>query len=154
MSSEVALPKIKVMDAHNLEGSATGTGTLGMDSPSNTTDGGTSARPKSATSSEGMFPSFLSYMAFSFSGGCFRSIKDVQMLWFLLFVVTLTLTCIAAISGNAQSNGKKSPIKLIRNTPSKDTNGGKPSAPSGRPPTAIDPLSHVCLPRFSYTSSN
>jgi hypothetical protein len=53
MSDAAALPKIKVIDAHNLEGSA---GTSGVDSPSNTTDGGQSGRPRSATSSEGMFP--------------------------------------------------------------------------------------------------
>jgi len=50
--SDAALPKIKVTDAQNLDGSATGTS--GVESPSTTTDGGQSARPRSATSSEGM----------------------------------------------------------------------------------------------------
>ncbi|TVY80849.1 putative WD repeat-containing protein, partial [Lachnellula suecica] len=45
------LPKIKVIDAHNLEGSAAFSS--GVDSPSNTTDGGQSARPRSADSSDG-----------------------------------------------------------------------------------------------------
>ncbi|KAF8866779.1 WD40 repeat-like protein [Acephala macrosclerotiorum] len=98
------LPRIKVTDAQFQEGSATGTS--GVDSPSTTTDGGQSARPRSATSSE----------------------------------------------GNPQSNGKKSPIKLIRNnTASKDVtvNGAKPSSPPAARPTstAIDPLSHHILKR-------
>ncbi|KAH8672532.1 WD40-repeat-containing domain protein [Tricladium varicosporioides] len=50
--SDAALPKIKVIDTQNLDGSGTGTST-GVDSPSNTTDGGHSGRPRSATSSEG-----------------------------------------------------------------------------------------------------
>jgi hypothetical protein len=50
--SDAALPKIKVTDAQNLDGSATGTS--GVESPSTTTDGGQSGRPRSATSSEGM----------------------------------------------------------------------------------------------------
>ncbi|KUJ21898.1 uncharacterized protein LY89DRAFT_704673, partial [Mollisia scopiformis] len=93
------LPRIKVTDAQFPEGSATGTS--GLESPSTTTDGGQSARPRSATSSE----------------------------------------------GNAQSNGKKSPIKIIRNntTTIKEVNGSKPTSPSAavQPSTAIDPLSHV-----------
>lgn len=60
MSSEVSLPKIKVIDTRHLDGSAAGTS--GVDSPS-TTDGGTSARPVSATSSEGM-SSFISLWTF------------------------------------------------------------------------------------------
>ncbi|KAE8451579.1 hypothetical protein EG329_003652 [Mollisiaceae sp. DMI_Dod_QoI] len=97
------LPRIKVTDAQFPEGSATGTSGLDSYSPSTTTDGGQSARPRSATSSE----------------------------------------------GNPQSNGKKSPIKLIRNnTAIKDTNGPKPSSPPAvRPSTAIDPLSHHILKR-------
>jgi hypothetical protein len=51
--SEAALPKIKVTDAQNLDGSTTGAS--GVESPSTTTDGGQSARPRSATSSEGKF---------------------------------------------------------------------------------------------------
>jgi len=61
MSDPAALPKIKVIDAHNLEGSA---GTSGVDSPSNTTDGGQSGRPRSATSSEGVFPFFIHELLF------------------------------------------------------------------------------------------
>lgn len=80
MSSEIALPKIRVINTHNLAGSATGTnGTSGLESPSNTTDGGTSARPRSATSSEGMFSS-VHYMTFLFSRGYASFTKYVQML--------------------------------------------------------------------------
>ncbi|RDL39642.1 WD40 repeat-like protein [Venustampulla echinocandica] len=46
------LPKIKVIETQNLDRSGAGA-SLSLDSPSNTTDGGQSARPKSATSSEG-----------------------------------------------------------------------------------------------------
>jgi hypothetical protein len=52
--SDVALPKIKVTDSQNLDGSALGT-SGGVESPSTTTDGGQSARPRSATSSEGVY---------------------------------------------------------------------------------------------------
>lgn len=45
-----ALPKIKVTDVHT-----DGQGTQGRDTPSTITDGGPSARPRSATSSEGAF---------------------------------------------------------------------------------------------------
>jgi hypothetical protein len=48
--SDAVLPKIKVTDPRNLDGSAAGTS--GLDSPS-TTDGGQSGRPKSGSSSEG-----------------------------------------------------------------------------------------------------
>jgi len=54
--SEVALPKIKVTDAHLADSSAAGTS--GVESPSTTTDGGHSTRPRSATSSEGTFDDF------------------------------------------------------------------------------------------------
>jgi hypothetical protein len=47
--SDPALPRIKVTDAQNLEGGASP-----VDTPSTTTDGGQSARPRSATSSEGI----------------------------------------------------------------------------------------------------
>lgn len=51
--SDPALPQIKVVDTQNPDGSA-GTGpTSALESPSTTTDGGQSQRPKSATSSEG-----------------------------------------------------------------------------------------------------
>jgi hypothetical protein len=53
--SDVALPKIKVTDAHNLDGSAAATS--GVESPSTTTD---AARPRSATSSEGSL--YLEYV--------------------------------------------------------------------------------------------
>ncbi|KAG4434459.1 hypothetical protein IFR05_010069 [Cadophora sp. M221] len=93
-----ALPKIKVTDSQYPDGNGTA-----LDSPSTATDGGQTARPRSATSSE----------------------------------------------GNTQSNGKKSPINnLIRNTPSKESNGSNPPAQQqGRPTTAIDPLSHHILKR-------
>ncbi|TVY29856.1 putative WD repeat-containing protein [Lachnellula hyalina] len=135
MSSEVALPKIRVIDTHNLAGSATGTnGTSGLESPSNTTDGGTAGRPRSATSSEESMPGLLNMCKCCYCAS--------------LIVVALTLTCLAATLGNAQPNTKKSPIKLVRNTgSSKDINGGKSSAAAGRAPTAIDPLSHHILKR-------
>jgi len=44
---EGALPKIRVTDPQN------GSAGSGLDSPSTTTDGGQSIRPRSATSSEG-----------------------------------------------------------------------------------------------------
>ncbi|KAF4632062.1 hypothetical protein G7Y89_g6078 [Cudoniella acicularis] len=52
VASSSGIHGIKVIDTQNLDGSATGTST-GVDSPSNTTDGGQSGRPRSATSSEG-----------------------------------------------------------------------------------------------------
>lgn len=67
------------------------------------------------------------------------------MLFLLLLLVMLVLTCGATTSGNTQTNGKRSPIKQFRSTPNKDANGGK-STPPARPPTAIDPLSHVRIP--------
>jgi hypothetical protein len=50
--SNAVLPKIKVNDPRNLDGSAAGA--AGLESPSTTTDGGHSGRPKSGSSSEGM----------------------------------------------------------------------------------------------------
>jgi hypothetical protein len=47
--SDPALPRIRVSDAQNAE-----VGASPVDTPSTTTEGGLSARPKSATSSEGM----------------------------------------------------------------------------------------------------
>lgn len=49
MSDVAQLPKIRVIDAQNLSGSAAGTSGV----ESTTTDGGQSTRPRSATSSEG-----------------------------------------------------------------------------------------------------
>jgi hypothetical protein len=76
--SDVALPKIKVTDAQNLDGSTTGTS--GVDSPSTTTDG-QSTRPRSTTSSEGMVsvPHFTIY-SFTFTAYS-KAIKDVPMLY-------------------------------------------------------------------------
>lgn len=66
----------------------------------------------------------------------------ILSLVFIAFVLMLTRLF---DSGNAQTNGKKSPIKLIRNnTTIKEGNGSKPTSPAAvRPSTAIDPLSHV-----------
>lgn len=50
--SDAVLPKIKVNDPRNLDGNAAGG--AGLESPSTTTDGGHSGRPKSGSSSEGM----------------------------------------------------------------------------------------------------
>jgi hypothetical protein len=58
--SSAALPKIKVIDTQNLNGSGHGN-TAGIDSPSTITDGGQSGRPKSSNSSEGMFSFMHSY---------------------------------------------------------------------------------------------
>lgn len=52
--SEVAVPKIRVTDEKNLDGSSSINGASIVDTPSTTTDGGHSIRPRSATSSEGM----------------------------------------------------------------------------------------------------
>lgn len=46
---EIALPKIRLTDTLNKEGS------IGNDSPTTTTEGGPSSGPLSATSSEGMY---------------------------------------------------------------------------------------------------
>jgi hypothetical protein len=75
-------------------------------------------------------------------------INNGQMLCpkLIFIIVALTLTLFSA-TGNPQTNGKKSPINLIRNSSSKaDINNGKPTLPAGpsdRPVTAIDPISHV-----------
>ncbi|KAH9217013.1 WD40-repeat-containing domain protein [Leptodontidium sp. 2 PMI_412] len=72
------------------------------------------------------------------------------MLWLLLLVPVLTfMLTIALKTGNTQSNGKKSPINnLIRNSPSRESNGSNPPAQQqARPTTAIDPLSHHILKR-------
>ena len=139
--SDVALPKIKVTDAQNLDGSAAGTSAI--ESPStNTTDGGQSTRPRSATSSEGSLRS--SHKKISFAQP-FIGIRHDLMIWLLVAVATLMLMTLLT-AGNAQSNTKKSPVKVIRNnTSSKDGNVEVPSTPPApaRPPTAIDPLSHV-----------
>ena len=50
--SDVALPKIKVTDALNLDRSTAGTS--GVASPTTTADGAQFTRPRSATSSEGL----------------------------------------------------------------------------------------------------
>jgi hypothetical protein len=63
--SDVVLPKIKVTDAHNLDGSAAATSAV--ESPSTTADGGQSARPRSATSSEGSLYLELCYCIYD---GC------------------------------------------------------------------------------------
>lgn len=51
--SEAALPKIKVTDTQYLDGSTAGAS--GVESPSTPTESGQSPRPRSATSSEGMY---------------------------------------------------------------------------------------------------
>lgn len=138
-----ALPKIKVTDSQYPEGNGTA-----LDSPSTATDGGQTARPRSATSSEGKLCYFSACLIYGKPPGsaCFQ---DVQMLWLLLLVPVLTfMLTIALKTGNTQSNGKKSPINnLIRNSPSRESNGSNPPAQQqARPTTAIDPLSHVCPP--------
>lgn len=66
----------------------------------------------------------------------------------LLFLVVFVLTLTRLLgAGNAQSNGKKSPIKVIRNTSNKEPNGVIASPPQARASTAIDPLSHHILRR-------
>lgn len=146
--SDPALPRIKVTDAQNLEGAASP-----VDTPSTTTDGGQSARPRSATSSEGM--SFSMCRRFRKSDTFHTSTKDDQMIW-LLFLALLLVRMLTGVftTGNTQSNGKKSPINLIRNASSKDASVAKPSPAPGRPSTAIDPLSHVRsrLLQVSYIS--
>lgn len=67
--SDAAMPKIKVTDTQNLDGSPTQPS--GVESPSTTTDGGQSARPKSTTSSEGkMFDSYTCYIG-THSSSCY-----------------------------------------------------------------------------------
>ncbi len=73
-------------------------------------------------------------------------VKDGLMLC-LVLLLALMLTGVTTLGNAAQSNGKKSPIKLLRNnTSTKDANGGKPSSPQSPQSTAIDPLSHVWHP--------
>ncbi|PBP27424.1 WD repeat domain-containing protein [Diplocarpon rosae] len=106
--SDAVLPKIEVTHVQNPDGTDNN-GAQSLDSPSTITEGGQSARPKSAASSE----------------------------------------------GNYQTNGKKTPINiLIRNIPSKESNGVNPplqqaaqGAHAARSSTAIDPLSHHILRR-------
>jgi hypothetical protein len=62
-----------------------------------------------------------------------------------IVLIGLVLTKLLVV-GNTHINGKKQPVPLIRNTFPKDTNGEKQSSPPMRPSSAIDPLSHVCLP--------
>jgi hypothetical protein len=52
-----------------------------------------------------------------------------------------------SLADNGQENTKKSPVRLSRAPPSKIGNIPKASTspPPERPPTAIDPLSHVCF---------
>jgi hypothetical protein len=64
------------------------------------------------------------------------------MIWLLILALVIMLTRVFT-TGNTQSNGKKSPINLIRNASSKDASVSKPTPAPGRPSTAIDPLSHV-----------
>jgi len=76
--SDVALPKIKVSDAENLDGGAAGTS--GVDSPSGT-DGGQSVRPLSATSSEGTFLDLYAKDA-SVSKCCYRFMEVDPTIFF------------------------------------------------------------------------
>ncbi len=55
------LPQIRVTDSQIPEGSAGAS--AGVDSPSTTTDGGQSQRPKSSTSSEGQLTTVYTAMA-------------------------------------------------------------------------------------------
>lgn len=72
-------------------------------------------------------------------------VEDDQMILSLVFVALVLMLTRLFDPGNTQTNGKKSPIKLIRNnTNTKESNGSKPPSPATvRPSTAIDPLSHV-----------
>jgi hypothetical protein len=143
------LPTIKVTDAHLAEGSGTGT----ADSPSTTTDGGHSARPISTTSSEGQSCDVYTLLS---PKGFSTWVQDDPMLLSLVFIAFVLMLTRLFESGNAQTNGKKSPIKLIRNnTNIKEGNGTKPTSPAAavRPSTAIDPLSHVRT-TLSYTATS
>jgi hypothetical protein len=143
--SDPALPQIKVVDTQNPDGSAGGT--PGLESPS-TTDGGQSQRPKSATSSEGQSALCLYYAVPQWPG---TSTWDVQMSCLLVWLLASALLLTRVFTtGNTQAVGKKSQIALIRNSSSRDINGGKPI--SATPPAAgraIDPLSIVRTPHLN-----
>ena len=64
-----------------------------------------------------------------------------------ILLEVLLLTAVLLVD-NGQKGGGKSPIKLIRNQSSKSgTLSKSPQSPTiERPATAIDPLSHVCVP--------
>lgn len=56
-------------------------------------------------------------------------------------------------AGNAaQSNtaNKKPPAKITRNSSTRESNGAKPSSPTQRPSTSIDPLTRVWLPCLMF----
>lgn len=63
-----------------------------------------------------------------------------------IFLGVFLLTTVS-LADNGQKNAKKSPVRLSRGPPSKIGNIPKASTspPPERPPTAIDPLSHVCF---------
>jgi hypothetical protein len=73
---------------------------------------------------------------------------DMDLYPCCLLAIALMLTKVI-VEGNTQLNTKKQPIPLIRNASPRDSNGEKPTSPQLRPSTAIDPLSHVCLPLLS-----
>jgi hypothetical protein len=70
------------------------------------------------------------------------------MPWLVFLALALMLTGAFAVGNAAQSNinPKKPPVKVTRNASNRESNGAKPSSPTARPPTAIDPLSQVRLP--------
>jgi hypothetical protein len=75
------------------------------------------------------------------------SAQDGPMPWLVFLALALMLTGVT-LGNAAQSNinPKKPPVKVTRNPSNRESNGAKPSSPTARPPTAIDPLSHVRLP--------
>lgn len=71
--------------------------------------------------------------------------SNVEKACVYIYIALLVLTMASSFIGNT-NDGKKSPIKLIRNGTSKPPNIPKSSSPvQERPATAIDPLSHVRL---------
>jgi hypothetical protein len=145
---------IKVTDPRSMEKSADSS--LGdLDSPTTADGSSQPPRPKSA-SSDGMLalhcPSCFSTMALVMYGRQVEIVLSavVRSSCVLILLEALILTATSLVD-NGQKSGQKSPTKLIRNQPSKNGNIPKTSVSPTieRPATAIDPLSHVCVPKSS-----
>ena len=141
---ELLPPEIKVTDSRGMDKLGEPIGSL--DSPS-TGDGSQSARPKSS-SSEGK----LHYLKLPIdlvmysrhAADVLEAVVHGSRIYIYLGVFLLTAVSPA---DNGQKSAKKSSVRLSRAPPSKIGNIPKASTspPSERPPTAIDPLSHVCF---------
>jgi hypothetical protein len=91
-------------------------------------------------------PSSFPLMALVLSNGHAGHVLDAvaQSYCAYAYLGLLILTAVSLV-GAGQRNVKRTSVKLIRNPSSKTATVSKPSSPPPveRPPTAIDPLSHV-----------